>query len=83
MLETLQYISIIIEAVIAIFGLMIVFQRKKKYGWGIFITFIIYVYYDFAKLAGYRVSNNILYVMFFIATLSMLWVVWMLYKREK
>jgi len=82
MLETLQYISIIIEAIIAILGLIIVFQRKKKYGWGIFITFAIYVYYDFAKLAGYRVSNDILYVMFFIATLLMLGVVWILYKKK-
>ena len=45
-LEFLQYISIVIEAIVAILGLLIVFNKKKKYGYGIFITFAIYVIYD-------------------------------------
>jgi len=82
MLENLQYMSIFIEAIIAILGLLIVFQKRKNYGYGIFITFAIYVYYDFAKLAKYQISDNVLYVMFFIATISMLFVVWNLYKKK-
>lgn len=83
MLEFLQYISIIIEAVVAIFGAMIFFQRKKKYGIGILVTFGIYVFYDFTKFVGYNISPDVLYAIFFIATLSALTSVWMIYNELK
>jgi len=82
-LENLQYLSILIEVVIAILGLMIVFKKKKNYGWGIFLTFAIYVFYDYAKLTNLKTSANILYIMFFIASLSALWAVWMIYKDKQ
>lgn len=83
-LENLQYVSILIEIIIAIIGLMIVFLKKKNYGWGIFLTFAIYVFYDLAKLVSYSINLDILYEIFFIASLSALWAVWMIYKgREK
>jgi len=80
-LEFLQYLSITIEAVIAIFGLMIVSNKKKKLGWGIFLTFAIYVIYDFARLLEWNINQNLLYASFFIATLSMLLVVLKIYKK--
>lgn len=83
-LENLQYASIIIEGLIALIGLIIVFKKHKSYGYGIFLTFAIYVFYDYSRLANYRISSNILYLIFFIATLSMLLSVWMIYKdRDK
>jgi len=83
MLEKIQYLSILIEVVVAILGAMIFFKKKKKYGIGIFTTFAIYVFYDLANLTGYSVSGDILYTIFFIATLSMLISVWMIYKEKK
>jgi hypothetical protein len=83
MLETIQYLSIIIEVIVAILGAMIFFQKKKKYGLGIFLTFAIYVFYDFAKLVGYSVSSDVLYAIFFVATVSALVAVWMIYKEKK
>ena len=83
MLENLQYLSILIEVVIAILGLMIVFKKKKNYGYGIFLTFAVYVFYDYAKLVNYSVSANVLYVIFFIASFSALWAVWMIFKEKK
>lgn len=83
MLENLQYLSILIEAAVAIIGLLIVFKKKKNYGWGIFLTFAIYVFYDFAKLVNYNINSDILYGIFFIASLSALWAVWMIFKERK
>lgn len=80
MLENLQYVSILIEVIIAIIGLMIVFKLKKNYGWGIFLTFAIYVFYDFTKFMNYSISSDILTVSFLIASISMLWVAWDLCK---
>jgi len=81
-IENLQYVSIIIEAIIAIMGLIIVFKKKKNFGYGIFLTFAIYVFYDYAKLANLSTSTNVLHFMFFIASLSALWVVYMMYKDK-
>jgi len=80
MIEFVQYLSIIIEAVIAIFGVIIVVQKKKRYGWGFFVTFAIYVFYDLSKLIPLNLSTMVLYPLFFIATLSILWSVWMIYR---
>jgi hypothetical protein len=75
----LQYISIVIEALIAMLGIMIALQKKKTYGWGIFLTFGIYVFYDFARLISLNISSNILYWSFFVATVSALWAVVSIY----
>jgi hypothetical protein len=79
---TIQYISIFIELLVAIVGIFIVFNKKKTYGWGFFTTFGIYVFYDIARLLSWNISDNILYVSFFIASLSAFWTVWEVYKRK-
>jgi hypothetical protein len=82
MLENLQYLSIILEAVISILGLLIVFKKKKQIGLFIFITFFIYVVYDFSKLIKLNFSGDALYLMFFAATLSALYFSWIIYKKK-
>jgi len=79
----MQFISIFIEALIAFLGLLIVFRKKKVYGWGIFITFGIYVFYDAFKLLEWPISSLALSIMFFIATISALASVWAIYKEKK
>lgn len=83
MIEKLQYLSIIIETLIAVFGLALVFIRKKKYGFLIFLTFAIYVFYDFANLAEIDIPLDLMYISFFIATLSALIFVIILYKEKR
>ena len=79
-IENLQYISIFVEALIAVLGLFIVFLKKKSYGIGIFTTFFIYVFYDLVRLENYSVSQDVLSILFFIASISMLLVAWVLLK---
>lgn len=79
----IQYISIFIEAIVAIIGLLIVINKKKIYGWGIFLTFGIYVFYDIARLVELNIPETILYISFFIASISALWVVFTIYKGAK
>jgi len=79
----LQYFSIVIEVLIAILGLLIVFKKKKSYGWGIFLTFFIYAFYDSAKLINWHISLKILYTLFFIGTASAFWTVFNIYKEGK
>ncbi|MEI7719368.1 MAG: hypothetical protein WCI72_05850 [archaeon] len=78
----LHYISILIEAIIAILGLMILLNKKKRYGLCFFITFAIYVVYDLARALNWSVSTNLLYVSFFVASVSALWAVWEVYNKK-
>ena len=79
---SIQYVSILLEAVIAIFGILIWTQKKKIYGLGFFVTFGIYVFYDFARLLGWAVSESVLYGLFFVASVSALWTAWGVYKSK-
>ena len=78
----LQYVAIIIEGAIAAVGLLIAVRQKRILGYGIFLTFILYIFYDLARLTSIEISDLILYPIFFIATLSMLWVIILIYKEK-
>jgi hypothetical protein len=78
-----QYISIVIELLIAAMGLLIFFKKKKKYGLFIFLTFFIYVLYDASKILGSYLNSNFWSFMFFIATISAFYAVWQIFKDKK
>ncbi len=77
-MEKLQYVSILFEVTIAMMGIMLGGFKAKPYGWGIAFTYIIYVIYDTAKVLNLTLPPDILPVVFFLATMSMLWAVWRL-----
>ncbi len=79
----LQFIAIILEATIAVGGLFLGVKKKRVFGYGIFLTFAIYVFYDLARLVPIELSNSTLYPVFFVATLSMLCAVILLYKDAR
>ncbi len=81
MIELLQYVSIGIEALIVLFALLIGYKKGKKYGYGIALTFAIYVFYDLTKVIPLTIPNEVLYPIFFVGTLSILWAVWTMYKE--
>ena len=80
-MEFLQYISILIELAIAVLGIIMIF-KKKSYGWFFLVTFGIYVSYDFIRLRGMTISLDILYILFFIATISALILAWKIYRKR-
>jgi len=81
-MKPLQYVSIIMESIIAVTGLFIAIRKKRVFGYGIFLTFLIYVFYDLANLLQLEVSANTLYPIFFVATLSILWATLLIYMEE-
>ncbi len=80
-MEFLQYVSIIFEFAIALLGIGMI-SKKKNIGWLFLITFGIYVFYDLAKLNNMSVNSGVLYVSFFIATLSALMLAWKVYSKK-
>ena len=75
-MNALQTISILMELMVVALGLMLVIGKKKMYGWCIALTFILYVFYDLANLLSLHISQDSLDVLFFMATLSILWAIW-------
>jgi hypothetical protein len=68
----LQIISIILEAIIVIISLMVAIKNKKGYGYGFALTFFIYVVYDSVREFNLVINSLIVYILFFIATISIL-----------
>ena len=75
-MNALQTISILLEFVVVALGIMLVIGKKKMYGWCIALTFILYIFYDLANLLSLHVSQDSLDILFFMATLSILWAIW-------
>ena len=75
-MNLLHLLSILLEAVVAALGVMLDISKKKMYGWCIAVTFVLYVVYDLANLMALNISEDTLYMIFFVATLSILWAVW-------
>jgi hypothetical protein len=80
--KPLQYVAILLESAVAATGLFIAVRKKRFFGYGIFLTFGIYVFYDIAKLVPLQVSDVTLYPLFFVATLSILWATLLIYLEK-
>ncbi len=78
-MNALPMISILLEMVVAALGEALAVSRKKVYGWFIALTFVLYVFYDLANLLPLDVPRDLLYVLFFVATASILWEVWSIF----
>lgn len=80
-MEILVIMSLVAEATAAVLGMALAISKKKDIGWGIALTFAIYVFYDAVRFFNLHVSNNVIGFLFFIASLSILWVVWRIYEE--
>ncbi len=81
-MNLLHLLSILLEVVVAALGMMLAISKKKMYGWCIAITFVLYVVYDLANLFAWNISQDTLYTIFFVATLSILWAVWNIFLES-
>jgi len=81
-MSLLHILSVALEFVVFILGLKMVFEKKRYLGVPIAITFGIYVFYDLAKGLGWGLPRDFLDTIFFMATLSALYVVWHLGRRK-
>ncbi len=75
-------VSIAIELIIFAFGIILALQKKKIFGWFIALTFGIYFFYDLFRFLDTAISPDILSVIFFIATISILCAVWLIYRES-
>lgn len=82
-MEILVIMSLVAEATVAVLGLAMAVSKKKSIGWGIALTFSIYVFYDSVRFFNLPITNEVIGFLFFVASLSILWVVWRIYEEAK
>ncbi|HOO77337.1 MAG TPA: hypothetical protein PLI51_02715 [bacterium] len=80
-MNVVQIVSIGFEVLVALLGLSLLVHKKKTWGAGLTLTFAVYVFYDLSHLFSFSVSQDFLRICFFVASLSILWAVWRIYKE--
>jgi len=56
----LHFVSILLEMVVALLGVMLATMKQKRYGWFIALTFLLYVFYDLAFFLSLQISQDLL-----------------------
>jgi len=78
----LELLAIVLEAVICVICLRIALQKKRVYGFGLALTFGLYVFFDLARHFKFGVSPGTMDTLFFVATVSALLSIMQLYYRN-
>jgi hypothetical protein len=82
-MNNLHILSIVIEAAVTALGIRIGMFKGKTFGYFIALTFGIYVVYDMMRFINIPVSGDLLYILFFVASCSILYAVWLLDQSLK
>jgi len=80
-MNAFDVISLLIEVVVVILALMLAVSRRKSYGYLIALTFAIYVFYDATRFLAVSVNQDLASLLFLIASVSILFAVWGIYKQ--
>jgi len=81
-MEIINIISIVLEVVVAIFALMMAIEKKHVYGWGIALTFLVYVFYDLNRTLKWGVSDTTMALSFLVASSSAVVSIYLIYKKQ-
>ena len=79
MAEIIQFLSVALEAIIAVLCLLAAMERKYLYGF--VLTFAIYVWYDLARFLSWNISSDVSSIVFLVGTLAALYSVWSLFRK--
>ena len=79
MAEIIQFLSVALEAIIAVLFLLAAMERKYLYGF--VLTFAIYVWYDLARFLSWNISSDVSSIVFLVGTLAALYSVWSLFRK--
>lgn len=81
MSELFQIFSIMLEVGVVLFALNMSRKRKERFGYAFGFTFIIYVFYDLARLLNWNAAPDLLSLLFLLASVSAFLGMWELSKK--
>ena len=79
-MDILVLASLAAEVMVMALGIGLAVRKKRMIGWAVALTFAIYVFYDSVRFFAIRVNEGVIAVLFFIASMSILWAVWRIYE---
>ncbi len=77
----LNNLTLVVEAVSMVLGILLAVKKKKVYGWFIALTFAAYVFYDIAELIPLHFKVDVWAPIYTIAAITMLYALWKIYKE--
>ena len=80
--DFLQIIAVLIEVVITVIAVLLATRRQKIYGWGIAVTFGLFILFDVIRIFALPVPEAAHALSFLIACGSMLYAIWLMYREH-
>ena len=80
--DFLQIIAVLIEVVITVIAVLLATRRQKPYGWGIAVTFGLFVLFDVIRIFALPVPEAVHALSLLVACGSMLYAVWLMYREH-
>jgi len=77
--DFLQLVAVVLEAVVTVIAVIIATKKKQVYGWGIAITFGLFVLFDIFRIFSLPMPESFHAFIFLVACASMVYAVWLLY----
>ena len=76
--SVLHVLAVAIECIVVLAGVRLATKGKKVYGWWIALTFALYVVFDLSRLGFLPKDEAVLSFLFLVASLSILYAVYLL-----
>ena len=80
--DFLQIIAVLIEGVITVIAVLLATRQQKPYGWGIAVTFGLFVFFDAIRIFSLPVPEIAQALSLLVACGSMLYAVWLMYREQ-
>lgn len=77
----LQIVAVLLEAAVAVIGVVMATRQNKSYGWCIAVTFGLFILFDIGRLISLPISDAAHSLIFLVACGSMLFGVWLMYRE--
>ena len=77
--DFLQLIAVVLEIAVTVIALLIATRKKRAWGWGIAITFGLFVLFDIFRIFELPMPEAFHAFIFLVACGSMLYAIWLMY----
>jgi len=79
--DFLQLIAVVLEIAVAVIAILIATRKKRAWGWGIAITFGLFVLFDIFRIFELPMPEAFHSFILLVACGSMLYAIWLMYKE--
>ena len=79
--DFLQVVAVILEVCVTGIAVLIALRKKKLYGWGVALTFGLFVLFDIFRIFALPMPDTFHAFIFLVACGSMVYAIWLMYAE--